>query len=118
MATAVSITPDGTITEHEMPADRAQALAFTCRTIDCQLVDVVRLTSVLDMWIDDEGLYGQPVNPIATALARHFGYTWQPYHGTALLCTATASGDSTGLNAGQARALIARITGLTPAISR
>lgn len=115
MATAVSITPDGSITEHEMPADPDQTLAFTCRVIGCRRVDVVRLTSVLDMWIDDESLFTQPVNPAATALARHFGCTWQPYHGTVLLCTVTAGGDSAGLTAAQARTLLDRLAGFAQA---
>jgi hypothetical protein len=116
MMSAVSISPDGTIAEHEMPLDRSETLRFTCRVIGCQFVDVVRLTSVLDMWIDDEGLYSQPVNPAATALARHYGYTWQPYHGTALLCSANADGDSVGLTGAQVRGLLARLSDVAEAI--
>jgi hypothetical protein len=107
MAVAVSVTPEGTVAELEMPA--AGVLAFTRKAIGCRYVDVVRLTGVLDMWLDDEGMFGQPVNPVATALARMYGYVRQPYFGTVVLCSATERGESVGLTAGQAVGLVTRL---------
>jgi hypothetical protein len=109
MAVALSIAPDGTVTEHEMPRAPRKALEFTCQVVGCQFVDVVRLSSVLDMWLDDEGLYNQPVNPLATALARSYGYVHQPYFGTVMLCSLTPGGDSVGLTSDQVRGLLTRL---------
>ncbi len=70
----------------------------------------------LDMWIDDEGLYNHPVNPAATALARHFGFTWQPYHGPVMLCSVDAEGDSIDLDTHQVRALLTRLLDVADAM--
>lgn len=91
---AVVLTPDGILREVQLPADSSAQLAELYRLIGCSAVDVVRLTSRLDMWLDDEGLLvGKPVNRKATLLAQHFGYRHQPYVGTVVL---TGSGDATG----------------------
>lgn len=61
------------------------------------------------MWIDDEGLYTQPVNPYATALARHHGFVWQPYHGPVLLCSVDSDGNSIDLTRDQVCGLLAHL---------
>lgn len=68
-------------------------LAVLRAVIRCSLVDVVALTDGWDMWIDDEGLYNHPANPIATALARRFGFVHQLYHGPVVI---TGGADSDG----------------------
>jgi len=74
--------------------------------IGCAYVDVVRLTSRLDMWIDDEGVYTQPPNPVATALAQRYGRTWQSYHGTVVLAAFNEDGDTIGLTPAQVRGVL------------
>jgi hypothetical protein len=65
------------------------------RLINCRLVDVVRLTTQLDMWVDDEGAYTQPINLAAIVVARGFGFTWQPYWGTVVLTGGAGSDGET-----------------------
>lgn len=68
------------------------------------------------MWLDDEGLYTQPVNPVATALARHYGFVWQPYHGPVMLCSVDPEGASIDLDVHQLRALLTRLMDVANAI--
>jgi hypothetical protein len=78
--------------------------------IRCNLYDLVALTTRLDMWIDDSGIYNHPVNPLATALARRHGFTWQPYHGPVLLTGgADEDGETLPLTMDGARALLTGI---------
>jgi hypothetical protein len=108
MSTALVIHPDGKITEVNFQPD-GNHLALMREHLGCSLVDCVALTDQLDMWIDGEGLYTQPVNPVATALARHHGFTWQPYYGPALLCGVNADGNSIDLDTAQVRALLTQL---------
>ncbi|MEV0996812.1 DUF3846 domain-containing protein [Nonomuraea sp. NPDC050202] len=108
MSTAIVLTPQGEIREVNLPTT-GSSLDVMYREIGCRSVDVVRLTSRLDMWLDDEGIYTQEINPFATALARHHGYTYQPYFGTVLLCSVTDEGDSIDLTVDQVRALLAHL---------
>jgi hypothetical protein len=87
--------------------------------IGCQYFDVVRLTDTWDMWLDDEGMFSQPINRYATALAHRYGRVHQPYWGTVLFATADANGDTLGLTPEQAAAVRAQLTGLgiSPPIS-
>lgn len=109
MSLALVVHPDGTVVDVNLKPDADNHLPLMREHIGCSLVDVVRLTEVLDMWIDDEGIYTQPVNPVATALARHYGFIWQPYHGPVLLCSVDAQGNSIDLDADQFRALLTRL---------
>lgn len=80
------------------------------RLIGCSLVDVVRLTDVIDMWLDDEGLYNsQTVNRLATLLARTYGFTHQPYFGTAVIARCDRNGNTAGLTDGQLAQLETRL---------
>jgi len=90
LSSALVITVDGTVAELEWPAagpdgEHPSILHFMYRMMGCDTVDVVRLAPGLDMWLDDYGMGLQPVNPLATMLARAFGYMSQPYYGTVLL---------------------------------
>jgi hypothetical protein len=106
-ATALAIHPDGTLADIALPAGGA-LLPALYNAIGCRAVDLVALTSTLDMWVDDEGIYQHPVNPIATALAHRHGFTWQPYHGPAVLCSHNGP-DTTGLTHSQLRALLTQL---------
>lgn len=106
MAAGLLIDTDGTVTAVDVPATKI-ASHLGCRTID-----VVALTDRLDLWLDDEGLFTQEFNPVATALARRYGFVWQPYHGRALLCTTTNEGDSCNLTTEQLHAVLATLEDL------
>jgi hypothetical protein len=108
MPTVLLIKPDGTVTDVELPSgDSLQAMYAA---IGCRAVDVVRLTTQLDMWIDDEGLWTQIPNQPATALARRYGCTSQAYHGPALITGFDpGTGDTTGLTPDQVRAVLGHL---------
>jgi hypothetical protein len=109
MSCALVLHPGGSVTDLTLPSTSHDRLALMYNTIGCQAVDVVRLTSQVDMWVDDEGLFTQPVNPVATTLARHYGYTWQPYHGPAILAGFDEDGNTTNLSRDQVVALLTRL---------
>jgi hypothetical protein len=108
MSIALVIHPDGEIVEVNLNPG-ADHLALMREHLDCRYVDVVALTDRLDMWIDDEGLYAQPVNPWATALAHRHGFVWQNYRGPVLLCSVDRDGDSIDLNLAQTRATLIQL---------
>jgi hypothetical protein len=112
MGTALVVHPDGELVEVNLNPG-ADHLALMREHIGCRLVDCVALTARLDMWIDDEGLYTQPVNPVASALARHYGITWQNFHGPVLLCSVDTHGDSVDLNREQIVGLLTRLLDIT-----
>lgn len=105
---ALVIHPDGGVVPVNLKPG-VNHLALMYEHLNCQRVDVVALTDKLDMWLDDEGMYTQPVNPAATALARHYGFVWQNYHGPVMLCSVDADGASVDLDANQLRALLTRL---------
>lgn len=109
MTAALVLHPDGEIVEVNLKPDADNHLALMYEHLNCRAVDVVALTGRLDMWLDDEGVYTQPVNPAATALARHYGYVWQPYHGPVMLCSVDGEGNSIDLDTAQLRALLTRL---------
>jgi hypothetical protein len=96
---ALRIGIDGDVTEIELPA--TGTLAVTAKACEARLVDVVRLTSQLDMWIDDEGLYNHPVNLVASLLAQRFGRIYQAYHGPVLVTGFNEAGDTVNLTEDQ-----------------
>lgn len=109
MTAALVVHPDGEIVDVNLKSDADNHLALMRKHIGCRMVDVVALTSRIDMWLDDEGLHTQPANPVATALARHYGFTHQAYHGPVLLCGVTEDGESVDLDVDQLRALLTRL---------
>ncbi|HBF82633.1 MAG TPA: hypothetical protein DD420_22685 [Streptomyces sp.] len=90
---ALLVTPEMDLVPIDLPADSSTRLAVMRAVIRCERVDVVALTTRMDMWIDDEGLYRHPVNKLATLLARRFGFTFQDYYGPVLL---TGGADAEG----------------------
>lgn len=99
------IRPDGEIFDINLQSSDSTTLQQLREHIGCSTVDRVALTDRIDMWLDDEGLYTQPVNAPATALARHFGLDWQAYHGPAVICGADDEGGTTDLSRAQLVAL-------------
>ncbi|MFE1613002.1 DUF3846 domain-containing protein [Streptomyces sp. DT197] len=82
---AILLTSDGHIVPINLPEAAQDRQTVMRSVIRCSTYDCVALTSNLDMWLDDEGLYRHPVNPLATTLARRFGFDWQDYHGPVLI---------------------------------
>ncbi|MFD7408771.1 DUF3846 domain-containing protein [Streptomyces sp. NPDC059866] len=110
---ALLITPEADIVPINLPANSDERLTVMRSVIRCDRVDVVALTSRLDMWIDDEGLYNHPVNKLATFLAIRFGFTHQQYHGPVLLTGGVdADGDTIPLTKDKAVALLTSIADL------
>ncbi|MFE6461973.1 DUF3846 domain-containing protein [Streptomyces cinereoruber] len=110
---ALLITPEGEVTPVSLPADSGDRLTLMYSLMRCDQVDVVALTDRLDMWLDDNGLYTQPVNPIATLLARRFGWTYQTYHGPVLLTGgADEEGETLPLNKDKVLALLTSLADL------
>lgn len=112
MGAALVIHPDGTVVEVNLNPD-ADHLALMREHLDCRLVDCVALTDRLDMWVDDEGLYTQPVNPVASTLARRHGITWQPFHGPVLLCSVDGDGNCIDLTREQVLGVLTHLLDLT-----
>lgn len=108
---ALVIHPGGNIYEVNLKPGRTH-LELMREHLDCQLVDVISLTDKVDMWVDDEGMYNHPINPLATRLARRHGFIWQPYHGPVLLCSVDDKGDSVDLDADQLKALLTQLADL------
>ncbi|MFJ4879886.1 DUF3846 domain-containing protein [Streptomyces sp. NPDC088745] len=110
---ALLITPEADIIPVDLPNNSGDRLTVMYSVIRCRNVDVVALTDRLDMWLDDKGLYTQPVNPVATALARRFGRTYQSYHGPVLLTGgADEEGETVPLSKDKVLALLASLTDL------
>lgn len=110
---ALLIGTDGTLTPVGLPADTSARLQTMYDSIGCTSVDVVALTNRIDMWLDDEGLYTQPINHVATKLAQRFGRTYQPYHGPVLITGgADNEGDTLPLDTDKANALLATLADL------
>lgn len=107
---ALLLTVDGQLVEINIPAESGKQLTVMYAVLRCRAVDVVAVTDQVDMWIDDEGLYNHPVNPWATALARRYGWTWQPYHGPVLLTGgADEDGNTVPLSLDKIRGLLAAL---------
>lgn len=47
-------------------------------------VEAVDLAPTLTMWLNEEGLYGEPANSFATRFAATYGVDWQVFHGAAV----------------------------------
>lgn len=95
---SVVVEPSGVVRLVELAAEPSALQAFY-RELSCELVDAVTLSGdELVMWVDDEGLFRQPVvNLYATMVAREHGLTHQPYVGRALFCASTPDGDAVDL---------------------
>ncbi|MFE1230285.1 DUF3846 domain-containing protein [Streptomyces sp. NPDC058745] len=110
---ALLITPEANVVPVDLPSTSRERLTAMYSVLRCSYVDVVRLTTQLDMWLDDEGLYNHPVNEAATMLAARFGWTHQAYHGPVLLTGgADEEGNTLPLDTDKARALLTALADL------
>lgn len=113
------VAPDGSRGRMEITAEGPRGdqsvLKDLYEAIGCRTVDVVRLAERLDMWLDDDGMYTQEVNRLATLVAWSFGYQAQEYYGTVVfLGGANAAGDTIGLK----EPAVKRLERLTDALAR
>ncbi|WP_186782454.1 DUF3846 domain-containing protein [Streptomyces sp. CBG9] len=81
---AILLTSDGCIVPINLPETAQDRQTVMRSVIRCSTYGYVALTSNLDMWLDGED-YRHPLNPLATTLARRFGFDWQNYHGPVLI---------------------------------
>lgn len=93
--TVLVVTTDGKITEEPFPDD---FLRFSYQAIGCMMVERVRLTEIVDMWVDEEGMYTQKSNPFAVFICRKFGYPAQNIFGNCVITGTEWTND--GLGAG------------------
>lgn len=77
----VTIDVEGAIQETEWQSTDDTLLPQLQQGVGGGLVDVVHLTDDVNMWVNEEGLWLFGVNDVATSVARHFGFTHQPYYG-------------------------------------
>lgn len=89
------IRPDNT----GEPVGIPRTLRAMYEVIGCTTVDVVRLRSDLDMWVDDDGMYTAEVNVPATMIVGKFASLTQSFYGTCLfLGGADDDGNTVGLS--------------------
>lgn len=78
------LTPEGHLHEHvsgEADSEIGEAISTQ---IGCTVLDVVHLSSTIDLWVDDEGMMvEQPqINAFATWVIRQYGSTHHLLFGT------------------------------------
>lgn len=109
---ALVIDTDGDVREVQL-ADDGHNLKRFHEALGCTTVDVVRMTTAIDMWIDDEGLItGREINMPASALAASFGWSHQFYVGPVLLAAVDEDGESINLASYQVKAVKIRLRDL------
>lgn len=102
---AVLVDVDGTITAPTFDAIDLETLtgALDVRYVDCVQVRALDRdqSATLDAWVDDEGLFNSPPNPVASQMiAMLADRPCQQLHGRVLFATCeTATGESVGLSA-------------------
>lgn len=84
---ALLLTPNGDVVEINLPPDDRSGLIVMYAVLRCDAVDCIRVTSSIDMWVDDEYLYTRPEEPnfYATAFLTQFGQVTQVIHGPVLI---------------------------------
>jgi hypothetical protein len=101
MPKAIRITVEGEWSEVDMP-EPGETLHWLYEQIGCSCVDLVRLSPVIDMWLDDEGMYvndGENINFLATALNQAMGNLHPALYGNMVIARHNQEGDTTGLKA-------------------
>lgn len=106
---ALVLHTDGTFELIDWPTQDGATLPLLYSKIGTDRVDVVSITSRLDMWLDDEGAGTKPLAEYATRLYGRYQPIHQPYFGTVVLTGgANRHGDTLGLTLDQALELITR----------
>lgn len=110
---AVLVDVDGTVTAETFDAIDLDTLtsALDVRYVDCvQVRPLKRDRAVtLDAWVDDEGLFNSPPNPVASQLIAVLSERpCQQLYGRVLLAACDhATGESIGLSAENQKGLVA-----------
>lgn len=96
----------------------ADSLRLKYAALGCRTVDLVQISDVYDMWLDDEGMYVSPVNMPASMLAERFGCTWQKYHGDVVITGSNDEGDTIDLTVEQFDAVRAALQDIAAELLR
>jgi hypothetical protein len=116
MAVRVPITGPVEVIDIVEPSDNDSQAFLTelYSVIGTDSVECVRLTEVLDAWLDEtETIHGKPLNRLATHLARTFGFD-EPLHGNVvILAVDHDTGQSVGLTDKQV-SVITRVAKTSP----
>lgn len=89
---------DGTVTAHQWNPDSESGLLRYLQETVGGLVDVVALDAAVDMWVNDEGLLTEQVNPVASLVAGSVKRAdLQPFYGRAVF---TGGADEQGITTG------------------
>lgn len=92
--TAITITPEGKISAITRPIDLRLLQEAVNGPVD--LVALAGAPYPLDMWINDEGMLTEHVNPIATEIAESIhGGPQQNYYGTVIFTGGPTDEDDT-----------------------
>lgn len=107
---AVLVDVDGTVTAETFDAINLDTLtgALDVRYVDCVQVCSLNERVTLDAWVDDEGLFNSPPNPVASQLVAMIAERpCQQLHGRVLFayCDST-TGESMGLSAENQKRLV------------
>ncbi|MEU6033954.1 hypothetical protein ABZ801_00945 [Actinomadura sp. NPDC047616] len=103
---ALILSATGAIAELDLRLEDADVTSkVLADAIGCQQLDVVRLTTRWDMWVDLDGRDRAPINHAAVHLAHRYGYSWRPYWGTVVFATTDQNGNPMGLAPDQLNAL-------------
>ncbi|WP_420878946.1 DUF3846 domain-containing protein [Rhodococcus sp. (in: high G+C Gram-positive bacteria)] len=100
---ALRISTDSNITRVDLKEGGRDTLAGLTAEIGCRHVDVVSLRDgnggTIDMWVDDEGVYGSEMNPAASAVALLLEPTIvQAFFGNAVFAAHNSEGDTVALS--------------------
>lgn len=102
------VTPNGHVVDHTVPISEDKwrsayaVLNSLCTQIGCETVEVVTLSSCIDLWIDgsDSARSKHQLNRIATYIAARSSHQHQQYFGVVILTGGPdAEGNTTTLSA-------------------
>lgn len=81
---AILISEDGTITTHNLPANRTYFAEYAAAVLRCTTVEAFDLTTGVVIWVDEEGRGRWGYNATVDALVNWYGIT-DSFHGPVLI---------------------------------
>ncbi|WP_161987433.1 DUF3846 domain-containing protein [Prescottella subtropica] len=115
---ALRISTDSNITRVDLTVGGRDTLDGLTTEIGCRHVDVVALPDgnggTIDMWVDDEGMYGGEVNPAASAVALLLEpRIVQSFFGNAVFAAHNGDGDTVALSDRQIGVILDKLADAT-----